>query len=900
VVASSRSLRVWAVALGWLPAVVVLLAGCTRERYFRQADQEVNSLIAEKSSDPRWCAPPNFTVMMDPRSRYYDPCDLVRPPMPPDDPASHVFMHCVDGMKGWRRWHANGDRSELENPDWWQRMREYADVTDEGRVKLSLESSLRIAYINSPDYQDQLETLYLSALDVSTERFRFDVQFFGGTQTNFTHTGRLNPGGERNTLEHDTSFQLERRFATAGELLVGFANSMVWQFAGPDTNATASILNFNLVQPLLRAGGRAVALEQLTIAERTLLANLRALQRYRQGFFTRVAIGESGVSGPQRRGGFFGGTGLTGFTGTGSSGFGGVGDVTGFGGRIGGGGAAGGGGGSAGLVGGGAGTVGGVIGLLQQLQQIRNSEDSLGAQLRMLGLLEAHLQAGTIDLTQVDQFRQNIETERATLLQARNSLENGLDSYNTGTLGLPPHVPVELDDGLIRQFRLIDPSMLRFQDGIGAFRAEFGEEPQEPEVDVLRRAIDRLETLRSEAGAQFELVSVDVAGVEKAGPNRALAMSPVEQKSFASELKKLSESPKNLRERLEQTGPRLAQLRDRLAPATRRDTADKLVQVVTEIASIVDELSLVQARARLEQVTVEHETLDANAALDIARANRLDWMNNRAALVNSWRLITFNANALESNLTVSLSGEMNTVGNNPLKFRAPTGTVRAGLQFDAPFTRLLERNNFRQVLINYQGDRRQLIQFEDSVEQTLRGLLRQLDLLRVNLEIQRRAVVIAIRRVDRTRDVLNQPPPAPQPGQPVTPLGPTAAMDLLTALNDVRSAQNNFMSVWLVYEATRMRLARELGVMELDERGMWIDRSLGEVARTRAEDAPLPPAVPEVWLDELDKAPPPQSSGEKKIPPAKADSPSPQPSPGRKAPLPATASDQAALLDKRR
>jgi len=152
-------------------------------------------------------------------------------------------------------------------------------------------------------------------------------------------------------------------------------------------------------------------------------------------------------------------------------------------------------------------------------------------------------------------------------------------------------------------------------------------------VDALRQAIDRLETLRTEVGGQLDLVAVDLAGVEKAYANRAAAMTPTEQKSFAAEVKKLNDSPKGLRDRLEQAGPRLGQLRGQLAPATRRDTADRLVQVVTEIASIVDELSLVQARARLEQVTVEHESLDAKAALDIARANRLDWMNNRAALV---------------------------------------------------------------------------------------------------------------------------------------------------------------------------------------------------------------------------------------------------------------------------
>ncbi len=136
---------------------------------------------------------------------------------------------------------------------------------------------------------------------------------------------------------------------------------MVWQFAGPDQYSSISILNFNFVQPLLRLGGRAVALERLTIAERNLLGNLRAMQRYRQGFYTNVVIGELGVTGPQRRGGFFGGTGLEGFSGQGNGGFGEVGGATNFG-RAGFGAtnaAGGAGGGGAGFAGGGAGNVGG-------------------------------------------------------------------------------------------------------------------------------------------------------------------------------------------------------------------------------------------------------------------------------------------------------------------------------------------------------------------------------------------------------------------------------------------------------------------------------------------------------------------------------------------------------------
>ena len=846
----NRAFLKWVLAV--LATGLIAASGCTRERYYRQANQEVQALVQEKSDDPRW-ALPNFTVEMDPRSRFYDPCDPVRPPMPPDDPAAHRFMHCVDAKRGWPHWHRWGTRTTLENPEWRQRLSEYVEVTPEGEVHLTLPAAVTIAYINSPSYQQQLETIYLSALDVSTERFRFDVQFFGGNDTTFVHQGRLRtPAGEQNTLTTETDFQLRRRLATAGELLVGFANSFVWQFAGPDTNATLSILNFNLVQPLLRGAGRDVALEQLTIAERALLANLRAFQRYRQGMYTLVAIGELGVTGPQRRGGFFGGTGLTGFTGTGSAGFGGVGEATGFGrtGFAGGGGGAGA-GGVAGFAGGGAGQVGGFIGLLQQYQQIRNTRESLNAQLRTLRLLEAYLQAGTIDLTQVDQFRQSIESERANLLQAQNSLEGSLDSFKTGTLGVAPDLPVRLDTEMIRRFQFIDPQMSGLQNRLSDAIEEFGRLPMAPEPTAIQQTLKQTEELVQAARQAFAQVEEDLRALAEKTPERTRHMDPAEAQTFAKEMQRLRETFAALQKRFEPIPARLEVLAAQLRPETRQKTADQLVDLMTAFATLIDELSLVQARARLEVVTITPVRITAEQALRIARANRLDWMNNRASLVDTWRLIQFNADALQSNVTVGLSGDMRTVGDNPLNFRAPTGTLRASVQFDAPFTRLLERNNFRQVLIDYQQARRQLIQFEDAIHQTLRSRLRQLEQLRVNLEIQRRAVIIAIRRVDQTRDVLNEPPPPPEPGKPATQLGPTAALNLLTALSDLRSSQNNFMSVWLNYYATRMQLERDMGIMELDERGLWIEEPWEVLDDGQPEAYPLPPPVPDELLRKL-------------------------------------------------
>ena len=543
------------------------------------------------------------------------------------------------------------------------------------------------------------------------------------------------------------------------------------------------------------------------------------------------------------------GTGLTGFTGTGAGGFGGVGAATGFG-RGGFGSGATGGGSGAGFAGGGAGTVGGFIGLLQQLQQIHNTESSLNAQLRTLALLESNLEAGLIDIAQIDQFRQNIETERANLLQARNSLESSLDTFKRTILGLPPDLPMELDNSLIRSFQLIDPQMNAVQNAIANHIDEFGKLPDEPKIKAVQASLKKTGELRQQVRKQFDIVPKDLIKLNAMSPVREKRLAPTERKLYRADRARILEDLNQARARFERTADTLRKLDYDLKPETRVETADNLVELLSELSNLVGELSLVQARARLELIVVEPVQLSSDVALEIAQRHRLDWMNNRAALVDSWRLIEFNANALKSDLTIRFNGDLQTIGNdNPAKFRAETSSLRASIEIDPPFTRLVERNNFRQQLIDYQQDRRQLIQFEDNVNQTLRQILRDLEQQRVNLEIQRRAVTIAIRRVDQTREALNQPVPPAQPGQAPPAFGPTAAQNLLFALSDLRNTQNNLMSVWLNYHASRMRLYRELGLMRLNDSGLWIDEPIEEAIRTTDEGNSLPPAVPSKWLD---------------------------------------------------
>ena len=273
-----------------------------------------------------------------------------------------------------------------------------------------------------------------------------------------------------------------------------------------------------------------------------------------------------------------------------------------------------------------------------------------------------------------------------------------------------------------------------------------------------------------------------------------------------------------LREALEEFNSHLEMAAETNRQATPPDAVIFSVSsLVAQLADDVLDLSLVQARARTESIRLVQVDLDSTKALQIARKCRRDWKNARAALVDAWRLIEFNADELESGLDVVLSGDVSTVGDNPLKFRTPTGRMRVGIEFDAPLTRLLERNHYRQSLIEYQQAKRSFYRFEDRVAQNIRATIRTMNLNKLNFEQQRLAVLGAIDQIVLNDEILTLTEQRSESS------GATAARDVVSALDDLQDAQNNFLSVWVNYEVLRRSLDLDLGTMRLDSDGMWID-----------------------------------------------------------------------------
>jgi len=194
-------------------------------------------------------------------------------------------------------------------------------------------------------------------------------------------------------------------------------------------------------------------------------------------------------------------------------------------------------------------------------------------------------------------------------------------------------------------------------------------------------------------------------------------------------------------------------------------------------------------------------------------------MNARARLVDSWRKVGFYANALKSGLDFTAAAGMGTINNSVAQFDGRTGFVRAGLRFDTPLSRLAERNNYREALIEYQRARRDYMLFEDRVGQSLRNTTRLIELCQLNFELRRSAVQVAISQVDIARLRLEEPP---RPGV-VAQIGATTARDLVTALSDLLDAQNDFLSMRVGYDVLRLELDFESGTMHLDNDGLWSD-----------------------------------------------------------------------------
>jgi outer membrane protein TolC len=885
-------------------AAVVLLPGCSRQFWRKQAERDTYNAIGEKLNDPRWELP-RVDLTPDQRSRFYDPYDPDKEPLPPDDPSAHTYMHQVNGRRGYKNWHKLGTAFAIENPQWLEpygiSMNGVDPVDAHNQVKLvevALPELVDLTYIHNRDYQTNLENLYLDALALTQQRYNLGVRFLGlsGLEPGASVTAPLSKNGQTGTSSQ--SFGVSQLLPAGGQIAVEVANTVTWAFGQPGSTPAPSI-GYSITQPLLFKAGRKIVLEDLTQAERLVLYDARTLARFRQTLFVDVSTR--------------------------------------------------------------------YLTLLQQRQQILNQinnirqleeqyekqkaldsyipgyvteklEDFLnvlvipddlkarfkydGLFLKWIGPMTEEDQQRLLSLSDAEAYQASVQQliawtkleptsltsyqllnqlnqAQATLASNRQALADQQDILKV-LIGLPPNVQLEINESALKPFELISWELIDLERRMREIQKQLGEQlfpdlgddqaDLPPDFPTLKEYLEGLVKLRDELRIDgMDVVQSDFEPVEEllemtkedwtaSQPGTRYFRSEEErnrlQRNFSKDqgtfklierdflygsdqldmLVQLTdfETPDEVLKQLDVNGngsiegSELPDMWSEL-PRTGNRTAAEAYTVdalLSEIRNgsrillddfmkrLAQQLEVLQAGLRVEAIALNKFTLDGtdefpeiDRVVEIGLESRHDLMNSRAQVMDLRRRAEVAANALESTLNISFQGRTGLGGNNTQPINSATA------EFTTPLDQIDERNVYNTALINYQRERRAYMLAEDQIKQNIRLNWRQLQVREYRLEVDRTTV----RNASLQYDSASLQATAAVQGN---------ALNLLQALNSVINAQNNLVQDWITYETNRLNIFQNMGIMQLDPRGVWDDPWYLQLNNEVQEDeAVVPPAM---------------------------------------------------------
>ena len=175
-----------------------------------------------------------------------------------------------------------------------------ADSEVDARIA-SLNDALNLAFQHSKDFQTQKERLYLEALALTFDRYRYVPTFSaaaGGdyrwdSQDKFVQdmqalTGIENISTSESTFSN-TSLGARYLLKSGGAVALNLTNNFTRFLTGDISEIGTGALIGSFTQPLLRDFGSDIETEALLQAERDLLYRLRDFTRFRKNFAVRVA-----------------------------------------------------------------------------------------------------------------------------------------------------------------------------------------------------------------------------------------------------------------------------------------------------------------------------------------------------------------------------------------------------------------------------------------------------------------------------------------------------------------------------------------------------------------------------------------------------------------------------------
>jgi outer membrane protein TolC len=185
-----------------------------------------------------------------------------------------------------------------------------------------------------------------------------------------------------------------------------------------------------------------------------------------------------------------------------------------------------------------------------------------------------------------------------------------------------------------------------------------------------------------------------------------------------------------------------------------------------------------------------------------------------AAVEDSQRKLVVAADRLKPELTLlgsASAGQRRGIGSaltpssNQLDFRE--GIFQGIVTLDLPFERTAEAIDYRNSFIDLEQQVRAMQELEDQIKLQVRNKLRDMLQARSSLKIQVQSTRLAERQVRGTALELEA--------------GRAQIRDLLDAQEALVSAQNALTAAMVGYRVAELEMQRDLGLLQVDEKGMW-------------------------------------------------------------------------------
>ncbi len=677
-------------AVGWLIMLCTLEIGCSRTYYREFADDQVYEIQKVRQFDPRSNVP-GRPVEAVPNTRIADPGPADAQPIPPDDPGARLFQVTRNNPLEFHGWKERGV-TPIEPPGWIESL----PRDGQGRVVLDRRTVLDIALRQSRDYQFQYESLYLAALDLTLAQFQFQLQPFYNQGLVYQRAG----GGinESNQFLPTARAGFTRQFMSGAQLLVSFANNLVFEYNGAGFNTAATQLAVNFTQPLMRGAWARNFTQPLSLLERGVLYQLRDFARFRRGFYVDV-ISQSGYLGliAQLQ------------------------------------------------------NIRNQAEILQALRRNLNEYNALTPQFK------SRAERDQIAL-QVQQSEFQLVTSQANFETSLDAYKLRLGLPPEMVVELDP---AELKLFVLTDPRLDELRGVGNDLYVSLVQGE-GFADVELQRRVVNDVAGRLATLvEIRRMVEAELLDFqaqanlyDSEGLPIPLPELPGETIEARRTALAFSLgRTLADASRQLDDLIENIG----KLQNRLEHDDPTTTWQDLIRLVgRDFRASVSDYSVAQSQIRVYLIPLTEVDLEEDQGIALALENRLDLMNARARVTDAWRNEEVAANRLLADLSIDYQGVLATdpTFDGLFRFDASAGLHRFGVQFDAPIVRRAERNAYRASQIQYQRARRDWMLTRDEVVRQLRLNLRQLRLQKTQFEISREQLIIATRQVEQTEYTL--------------------------------------------------------------------------------------------------------------------------------------------------